>query len=140
VIATDHAPHTRDEKFGDYLHSASGLPLVQHSLNLLLNMHHRGELPIEIAIERACHAVAICFQIADRGFLDEGKYADIVVVDPDREWKVSRESLLYHCGWSPLEGAEMYGSVEQTFVNGELAYADGKIVPGRVGRRLEFSR
>ncbi len=140
VIATDHAPHTLEEKSIDYLHAASGLPLVQHSLPLLLNMHYRNELPIEIAVERACHAPAICFQVRDRGYLDEGKYADIVIVDPDKEWKVTRQSLFYQCGWSPFEGADMYGSVEKTFVNGEIVYDQGQIIPGHTGKRLEFGR
>lgn len=140
VIATDHAPHTVEEKAVDYLHAPSGLPLVQHALPLLLNMHYREELPIEVAVERACHAPAICFQIRDRGYLDEGKYGDIIVVDPDRTWKVTAQSLLYHCGWSPLEGAEMHGSIDKTFVNGRLAYDNGQIIPGLTGARLEFMR
>lgn len=140
VIATDHAPHTAEEKAIEYLHAPSGLPLVQHSLPLLLNLHHRNELPIEIAVQRACHAPALCFQVKDRGFLDEGKYADIVVVDPAMHWRVSRPSLLYKCGWSPLEGIEMHGLIEQTFVNGEVVYQDGKIINATPGKRLDFTR
>lgn len=140
VIATDHAPHTTDEKSRDYLDAPSGLPLVQHSLPMLLDLHHRDELPIEIAVERACHAPAECFQVKDRGYLDEGMYADVVVVDPDAVWQVRREGLLYQCGWSPLEGREMHGLVEMTFVNGTLAFEDGKVTPGVHGMRLEFAR
>jgi dihydroorotase len=140
VIATDHAPHTAEEKSGEYLRAPSGLPLVQHSLPLLLNMHFRGELPIEIAVERACHAPAICFAVRDRGFVDEGMYADIVIVDPEKRWTVTQNALLYKCGWSPLEGMEMHGSVEKTFVSGEIVYDDGRIIPGVTGKRLEFLR
>jgi dihydroorotase len=140
VIATDHAPHTIEEKAVDYQHAPSGLPLVQHSLPMLLQLHFAGELPIETIVDKACHAPAVCFQIKDRGYLDEGKHADIVIVDPEREWRVTKESLLYHCGWSPLEGREMKGSVERTFVNGQLAYENGKVLPVKAGQRLEFNR
>jgi dihydroorotase len=140
IIATDHAPHTREEKARDYVNAPSGLPLVQHSLPLLLNLHHAGELPIETIVERACHAPAICFRISDRGYLDEDKYADVVIVDPDKHWAVTQPSLLYQCAWSPLEGMEMHGSVETTFVNGEKVYEAGKIVTDMPGMRLHFSR
>jgi dihydroorotase len=140
VIATDHAPHTAEEKTADYLQAPSGLPLVQHSLTLLLNMHHRNELPIETGVERACHAPAICFQVRDRGFLDEGMFADVVMVDPDAGWTVNKESLLYQCGWSPLVGMKMYGSIEKTFVNGALVYDKGIVIDTIRGRRLEFDR
>ncbi|HLF63110.1 MAG TPA: dihydroorotase [Saprospiraceae bacterium] len=140
VIATDHAPHTKEEKAGDYLNAPSGLPLVQHSLPLLLNLHHRNELPIEIAVERACHAPAMCFLVRDRGFLDEGKYADVVVVDPARSWKVTQPSLLYLCGWSPLEGMDMHGKIEKTFVNGNIVWDGVRIVEGLIGERLTFER
>ncbi len=140
VIATDHAPHTMEEKSGDYLHAPSGMPLVQHSLPLLLNLHFNHELPIEIAVERACHGPARCFRIRDRGFLDEGSYADVVLVDPSERWTVTRESLLYHCGWSALEGREMQGRVEKTWINGTLAYDHGKVNDAVRGKRLEFAR
>jgi dihydroorotase len=140
IIATDHAPHTTEEKSGDYLHAPSGLPLVQHALPLLLNLHASGELAIDTAVQRACHAPAICFQIRDRGFLDEGYFADVLVVDPDASWVVTPESLLYKCGWSPLTGREMQGSLEQTFVNGNLVYADGRVSEAYRGSRLEFDR
>ena len=140
VIATDHAPHTREEKVQDYLNTPSGLPLVQHALPMLLNLHFAGELPIETSVERACHAPAVCFKVKDRGFLDEGKYADVVLVDPETRWQVLETSLMYKCGWSPLEGIDMQGAVEMTFVNGDIIYEAGKIVAETMGMRLEFAR
>ena len=140
IIATDHAPHTSEEKAQQYLEAPSGLPLVQHSLNLLLNLHFSHELPIEVAIDRACHAPADCFQIRDRGYLDEGYFADLVIVDPERKWTVRPQSLLYHCGWSPLTGREMQGRIETTFVNGEIAWDGQRIHERQVGMRLEFDR
>lgn len=140
IIATDHAPHTAEEKDTDYLHSPSGLPLVQHSLLLLLQLHFKNELPIETSIERACHAPAECFAIRDRGYLDEGCYADVVLVDTETVWEVTRPSLLYQCQWSPLEGRQFQGRIIKTFVNGSLAWDDGIIADERVGMRLEFDR
>ena len=140
VIATDHAPHTRQEKDQPYLEAPSGLPLIQHPLVLLLQLHHAGELPIEIAIERACHAPAKCFNIVDRGYLDEGCYADVVVVDPAVRWTIHREGLHYKCGWSPLEGHEVQGQVERTFVNGRQVYDRGQLRIDQPGMRLQFDR
>jgi dihydroorotase len=140
IIATDHAPHTSAEKASDYISAPSGLPLVQHSLPLLLNLHFNDELSIDIAVQRACHAPAICFQIKDRGFLDEGCHADVLVVDPSKSWSVTKESLLYKCGWSPLEGREMHGQLEKTFVNGNMVYSGGQVSEEHRGMRLEFDR
>ncbi len=140
IIATDHAPHTAEEKTEGYLKAPSGLPLVQHSLNLLLNLHHSGELPIEVAVDRACHAPADCFAIIDRGYLDEGYWADLGVVDPEQEWIVTPESLLYHCAWSPLVGRTMHGMVLQTYVNGDRVYENGAILLVRNSMRLGFDR
>lgn len=140
VIATDHAPHTWEEKSNDYLNSASGLPLVQHPFVLLLQLHHNEGFPLETIVERACHAPADCFDIADRGYLDEGKWADIVVLDPNKEWTIKKESLLYKCGWSPLEGRKVKGCVERTFVNGYQVYENGKLSIGQLGSRLTFDR
>jgi dihydroorotase len=140
IIATDHAPHTSAEKASEYISAPSGLPLVQHSLPLLLNLHFNDELSIDIAVQRACHAPAICFQIKDRGFLDEGCHADVLVVDPSKSWSVTKESLLYKCGWSPLEGREMHGQLEKTFVNGNMVYSRGQVSEEHRGMRLEFDR
>ncbi len=140
VIATDHAPHTWEEKSKDYLHAPSGLPLVQHPLVLLLQLYHNEGLPLETIVERACHSPAKCFDIADRGYLDEGKWADIVVLDPDKEWTIRKEGLFYKCGWSPLEGKAVKGSVERTFVNGNQVYANGQLKIDQPGMRLKFDR
>ena len=140
VIATDHAPHTRQEKDGDYLNSPAGLPLVQHPLVMLMQLCHSDGLDMETVVDRACHAPADCFDIVERGYLDEGSWADVVVLDPERKWTVSKEGLLFKCGWSPLEGREMTGSVERTFVNGRQVYANGELAIDRSGMRLEFDR
>lgn len=139
VIATDHAPHTWDEKSKKYLNAPSGLPLVQHSLNLLLNHMHEGTISIERIVEKACHAPAILFKVSERGFLDEGYYADMVILDPEAQWTVDKSQLLYKCGWSPLEGRSMKGKIETTIVNGRIAYDQGKIIEVGSGARLVFN-
>lgn len=138
VIATDHAPHTRAEKDLPYLQAPSGLPLVQHSLNVMLGMYHEGRISLERIVEKMCHAPAVLFRIRERGFLDEGYFADLSIVDLDREWTVSKENILYHCGWSPFEGTTFRGQVLSTIVSGQLAWHDGRIMDGVVGQRLEF--
>jgi dihydroorotase len=140
VIATDHAPHTWDEKSKDYLHSPSGLPLVQHPLVLLLQLYHNEGLALETIVDRACHGPAKCFDIADRGYIDEGYWADVVVLDLDKEWTIDKDGLLYKCAWSPLVGLGMKGCVERTFVNGEQVYADGRLSVQKPGMRLTFDR
>ena len=140
VIATDHAPHTWDEKSQDYLNAPSGLPLVQHPIVLLLQLHHNEGLSLETLVERACHAPARCFDIGDRGYLDEGKWADVVVIDPEAEWQVNKDQLLYKCGWSPIEGRTMKGKINKTFVNGNLVYNEGELSVGQPGMRLTFDR
>lgn len=142
IIATDHAPHTWDEKSRPYSKAPSGLPLVQHSLDMMMNMHHDGKISIEKIIEKMCHAPAECFNIVDRGYLDEGKYADIVIYDPSENWTVNKENILFKCGWSPLEGKTFKGRVEKTLVNGEIVYDANKknrFVQGK-GMRLTFDR
>ncbi len=109
VIATDHAPHTRAEKDQPYLQAPSGLPLVQHSLNVMLGFYHAGQISLERIAEKMCHAPAIAFRIQERGFLDEGCWADLSIVDVDREWTVQKDNILYHCGWSPFEGQRFRG-------------------------------
>jgi dihydroorotase len=116
IIATDHAPHTWEEKQGTYFSAPSGVPLVQHSLNVMLEFHQQGKISMERIVEKMCHAPAICFEIEDRGFLDEGAWADVVVLDPDKEWTVNKSNLLYKCGWSPFEGHTFRGQVTHTLV------------------------
>ena len=138
IIATDHAPHTWPEKSRPYAKAPSGLPLVQHSLNLMLNHHKAGRISLEKIIEKMCHAPAICFKLQERGFLREGYYADLAVVDLKKNWKVSKRNIKYKCGWSPLEGETMHGKVMSTFVNGHRVYHNGRVLNKRVGQRLQF--
>ena len=140
VIATDHAPHTWEEKTGPYEKAHAGLPLVQHSLLLMLYYHGQGKISAEKIAEKMSHAVADCFQISDRGYIREGYYADLVVVDANKPTRVSRENILYKCGWSPLEHMEFPASVTHTFVNGNLVYEDGVFDESKKGQRLSFRR
>ena len=138
VIATDHAPHTAEEKARRYFEAPSGLPLVQHSLAMLLEQHRAGRFSLATIAEKAAHNPARLFGIVDRGFLREGYYADLAVVDLEASTTVTRESLLYRCGWSPLEGTTFHSSVFMTILNGEPVYRDGAAVPPARGRALEF--
>lgn len=138
VVATDHAPHTREEKAQDYWKAPSGLPLVQHSLNVMLSFVQEGLISMEQVVEKMCHNPAICFRLQERGFLDEGNWADMVVVDPGMAYEVTPESLLSRCGWSPFDGHTFTGGVTHTFVNGVLAYANGAICTQQTGQRLCF--
>jgi dihydroorotase len=139
VIATDHAPHTREEKAQTYFKAPSGLPLVQHSLQVLLDLVAQGVLSLETAVERACHAPAVLFGIENRGFIREGYWADLVVVDPHKPYAVKPGNILYQCGWSPLEGHVFGSTVERTFVNGVCVFEDGKVrADAPKGMRLSF--
>ncbi len=140
VIATDHAPHTSEEKDQVYTKCPSGAPLVQHSLVAMLEMHARRRISLEKIVEKMCHNPAIIFEIEKRGFIREGYKADLVLVDPDSKWTVSKDNLLYKCGWSPLEGTEFSAKVTHTFVNGYLAYENGKVSEEKRGERLLFDR
>jgi dihydroorotase len=140
VIATDHAPHTWAEKSKPYYDAPSGLPLVQHALPMMLSFYHKGMISLEKIVEKMCHAVADCFQIEKRGYLDEGYWADLSIVDIDKKWIISKENILYHCGWSPLEGQILRGRVEQTLVNGKVVFEQGKIIEIGSGERLLFER
>ena len=140
IIATDHAPHTIEEKSGDYLHAHAGLPLVQHSLQLMLHYHREGKITLEKVVEKMSHAPAKCFQIAERGFIREGYYADLVLVNLHQTNTVSKDNLLYKCGWSPLEGFQFPANVEKTFVNGYPVYQNGKVDSTYRGMRLKFNR
>ena len=136
VIATDHAPHTRDEKSALYQDAPAGLPLVQHSLLMLLDLARAGHFSVERAVEAACHAPARLYGIADRGFLREGCFADCVLVDPEGGQAVTRESVLYKCGWSPLEGHRFAARIDSTFVNGAKVFGDGRLCGPPAGKPL----
>jgi dihydroorotase len=140
VIATDHAPHTLQEKEHSYFKAPSGGPLVQHSLIAMLEMQKNGAISLEKVVEKMCHAPAELFRIDRRGYIREGYYADLVLVDPSQSWVVSPENILYKCKWSPFEGVEFSHRVTHTFVNGELVYDNGKIMEGKKGKRLKFNR
>ena len=140
IIATDHAPHTWEEKQQPYQQAPSGVPLVQHSLLLMLQYVQQGKLTIEKVVEKMCHAPARCFQIENRGYVREGYFADIVLVDMKGNTKVDKSNLLYKCNWSPFEGHTFPAEVKYTLVNGEVAYEDGKINNNIRGQRLSFNR
>ena len=140
IIATDHAPHTIDEKNNTYFKAPSGGPLVQHALVAMLEFYHQGKVSLEWIVEKMCHAPATCFQVKERGYIREGYYADLVVVDLDKSWVVEKNNILYHCGWSPFEGETFKSSVVKTFVNGNLVYNCGIFDEKHRGMRLEFDR
>lgn len=140
VVATDHSPHTIEEKSDVYTKTPSGGPLVQHSLLVMLEFARRGKISIERVVEKMSHAVAEIFQIKQRGYIREGYFADLVVVDLQHSTKVTKENILYKCGWSPFEGEEFGACIEKTFVNGNLVFDNGKIIDTTRGRRLEFER
>lgn len=140
LIATDHAPHTLAEKEGPYERAHAGLPLVQHSLRLMLHYVQLGKISLEKVVEKMSHAVAVCFNISERGYIREGYFADLVIVDLNRPSRVSRENILYKCGWSPLEGFEFPATVTHTFVNGHLVYGNGVFDESQWGQRLRFDR
>ena len=139
VIATDHAPHTWDEKQQGYAKAPSGLPLIQHSLPLMMDKVHDGVLTMEQLVDKMCHAPADLFHIIDRGYADEGAWADFAIVDLNANTEVTKEGLLYHCGWSPLEGRSLRGKVEQTIINGRLVFDNGVWDESEVGMRMTFS-
>lgn len=138
VIATDHAPHTLDEKSHSYFLAPSGGPLVQHSLTAMLEFVRQGKLTADKLVEKMCHAPADLFRIDRRGYIREGYYADLVLVNPDKKWTVCPENIFYKCGWSPFEGTEFSHQVSKTFVNGQLAYDRGQIKEEVRGKRLTF--
>jgi dihydroorotase len=140
VIATDHAPHTREEKSKSYSSAPSGGPLVQHSLVALLDMYHQGKISLEMIAQKAAHNVAILFEIEKRGFIREGFYADLALVDLDSPWTVAPDNILSKCGWSPFEGHTFRSKVTHTIVSGHLAYEKGIFHEEQKGARLKFSR
>jgi len=140
VVATDHAPHLKEEKERKYTKAPSGGPLVQHSLQAMLEFFHQGEMPVETIVDKMCHAPAICFQVEKRGFIRKGYYADLVVVDLNRPQKVMAENIHYKCKWSPFEGSIFRSTIEKTFVNGNLVFDSGKFHEEVKGMRLSFQR
>lgn len=140
VIATDHAPHTLAEKTGTYEKAYAGLPLIQHSLLLMLHYHKMGRISLEKIAEKMSHAVADCFQVKSRGYIREGYHADLVIVDLKKSTTVSEDNILYKCGWSPLENFAFPASISHVFVNGNLVYKQGEFNEKRKGQRLKFNR
>jgi dihydroorotase len=140
VIATDHAPHTLEEKSNPYTTCPSGGPLVQHALVAMMESYSKGKISIEKIVEKMCHNPAKIFKIENRGFIKEGYFADLVLVNPQMPWNVKKENIIAKCGWSPFEGINFKSRVTHTFVNGKLAYANGKVKDIIAGQRLTFDR
>ena len=140
VIATDHAPHTKEEKMQSYLKAPSGGPLVQHAVIAMFEVHHQGKITVEKIVEKMCHNPAKIFKIEKRGFIKEGYYADLVIVNPSLPWSVKPENILYKCGWSPFENFTFKSRITHTFVNGEMVYNNFKVKDIRAGKRLLFDR
>ena len=140
VIATDHAPHTLEEKNNVYTKAPSGGPLVQHALVAFLEAYHNGKISLEKIVEKMCHNPAILFDVEKRGFIREGYYADLVAVDLNNPWTVNKENVLYKCGWSPFEGTTFKSRVSHTFLNGSLVYHNSKFTEKRAAKRLTFNR
>lgn len=140
VIATDHAPHTFEEKQNKYTNCPSGAPMVQHALIVMMEAYVKGKISVEKIVEKMCHNPAKIFKIENRGFIKEGYFADLVLVNPHMPWNVKKENILYKCGWSPLEGINFKSRISHTFVNGKLVYANGKVKDVIAGQRLTFNR
>ena len=140
VIGSDHAPHTWDEKQNKYLRAPSGLPLVQHTLNILLELYNQEKISLEMIVEKMCHAPAKLFQINKRGFIREGYFADMAIVDLNKKWLVEKSNIKYKCGWSPFEKFEFTGKVTDTFVSGNHVFNNGMISSLTNGERLTFNR
>lgn len=140
VIATDHAPHTLEEKQNVYTKAPSGGPLVQHALVAMLENYHNGRISLEKLVQKMCHNPAILFDIEKRGYIKEGFYADLVLVNLDTPWRVEKDNILYKCGWSPFEGTTFKSKIEKTFVNGSLVYNDGVINTVKAAKQLTFDR
>jgi dihydroorotase len=140
VIATDHSPHTLEEKNNSYLKAPSGAPFVQHSLVAMLEFYHQGKISLETIVNKMCHAPAKCFNINKRGFIRAGYFADLVIVDLNSPWTVNKSNILSKCNWSPFEGDTFHSSVTHTFVNGKLVYVNGNFDEAAKGMRLQFDR
>ena len=140
IIATDHAPHTKEEKTGNYFQANSGGPLVQHALTAMLEMHHQGKISLEKIVEKMSHHVAEAYRIKERGYIREGYFADLVLINLHHPWEVSPRNLLYKCNWSPFSGQLFRSSVTHTWVNGALMYENGRVSSTAKGRRLQFEK
>ncbi len=140
VLATDHAPHTLEEKDQKYLKAPSGGPLVQHALPAIMEKALEGKISMKTMVTKMCHNPSVLFQIKDRGYLREGYFADLVVVDPNKPWEVNKSNILYKCGWSPFEGTRFNSKITHTFVNGHLAFNNGEFSTDRHAKRLTFNR
>ncbi len=140
IIATDHAPHTAEEKERSYFESPSGLPLVQHAVLTLFDLAAAGKISPELIVDRACHAPADIFGLVERGYVREGWFADLVIVDPEQRYEVTADNLLYKCQWSPFENHSFTSTIDTTIINGQIAYSDGVLTGVIAGQRLEFTR
>ncbi|MDZ4795470.1 MAG: dihydroorotase [Bacteroidota bacterium] len=140
IIATDHAPHTQDEKSGNYFNAHSGGPLVQHALVAMLELYHRGEISLEKIVEKTSHNVAEIYRLKERGYVREGYFADLVLININKPRQVTKSNLMYKCGWSPFEGQTFQSSITHTFVNGHLVYNKGKLDESKKGQRLLFEK
>ena len=140
VIATDHAPHTIEEKQNIYTKAPSGGPLVQHAMVAMLEAYHNGKITLEKIIEKMCHNPAILFQVEKRGYIKEGYFGDLVIVDINDPWTVNKENILYKCGWSPFEGTTFKSKITHTFVNGTLVYKNSEVLNVKASKRLTFNR
>ena len=140
IIATDHSPHTLSEKQNSYLKAPSGGPLVQHSLVVMLELCHDGKISLEKIVEKMCHSPANVFHVSKRGFLRDGYWADLVLVDLKSKWKVEKSNLFYKCGWSPFEGTEFHSKIHTTIVNGSVVYSNEVFAEGKSGMALSFER
>jgi dihydroorotase len=139
VIATDHAPHTKEEKNNTYFKAPSGGPLVQHSLVAMLEMANKGFIRIEQVVRKMCHAPADLFRVENRGYIREGYFADLVLVNPNKSWVVSPENILYKCGWSPFEGTEFSNKIVATYINGVCAFKNDVVSETVKGKRVAFN-
>tara|TARA_B100000809_G_scaffold188705_1_gene187086 strand:- start:278 stop:1621 length:1344 start_codon:yes stop_codon:yes gene_type:complete len=140
IITTDHAPHTLEEKEQTYFKSMSGAPMVQHTLNCMLEFHKQDLISLEKIVEKMCHNPAILYKMTDRGFIRKGYYADLTLVDLNSKWTVAKDNLLYKCGWSPLENTVFQTEIKQTFVNGNLVYDKGEFFEQEKGKEIEFDK
>jgi len=140
VIATDHAPHTAAEKAGSYFEAPAGLPLVQHALLALFDLAANDRIDVPLIVDRACHAPADIFGVVERGYLREGWYADLVVVDPAKPYRVGPANIMSKCEWSPFDDHEFSATIDTTIINGEVVYHDGNLTGVVAGKKLQFSR
>ena len=140
IIATDHAPHLAGEKKRSYFKAPAGLPLVQHAVQLLFDLAADGQIPLETVVAKNSHAVADIYGVQERGYVREGYYADLVIVDPNKPYTVDQSNLLAKCHWSPFEGHTFTSTIDTTMVNGHIVYADGKLTGKIAGQRLQFDR